>query len=282
MEAPVKPVVAIIAQGQMGSAVGKRLTDNGVTVLTSLEGRSSESAKRAAAAGMKPVALKGIAYADIILSIVPPGEAEALAERLAPLLAEATGKPIYADCNAVNRETVERIARIIKPTGCAFVDAGIIGGPPKAGYDGPTFYLSGKQAEAIAALGDFGLSCKVLRGPVGAASALKMSYAGITKGLTALASVMILAASRAGTADALRLELEASQPQLLAWFTRQVPSMFDKAHRWVAEMEEIAGFVEEDPAGEQLFRAIAELYRRLAADAASAKSETGTLAGFFA
>lgn len=277
----MKPVVAIIAQGQMGAAVGKRLTDNGVTVLTSLEGRSSESAKRAAAAGMKPVTLNAIAYADIILSIVPPGEAEALAERLAPHLANAELKPIYADCNAVNRETVERIARIIEPTGCAFVDAGIIGGPPKAGYDGPTFYLSGTQADSIAALVDFGLSCKVLRGPAGAASALKMSYAGITKGLTALASVMILAASREGRADALRLELEASQPQLLAWFTRQVPSMFDKAHRWVAEMEEIAGFVEEDPAGEQLFRAIAELYRRLAVDAASAKSETGTLAAFF-
>jgi hypothetical protein len=57
--------------------------------------------------------------------------------------------------------------------------------------------------------------------------------------------------------------------------------MFDKAYRWVAEMEEIAGFIEEDPAGEQLFRAIAALYRRLAADAASAKSETGALASFF-
>jgi 3-hydroxyisobutyrate dehydrogenase-like beta-hydroxyacid dehydrogenase len=277
----MKPVVAIIAQGQMGAAVGKRLADSGITVLTSLDGRSTDSAKRAAAAGMKPVALSAIACADIILSIVPPGEAVALAERLAPHLAEATGKPIYADCNAVNPETVERIGTIVEPTGCAFVDAGIIGGPPKPGYDGPTFYLSGAQASSVAALADFGLSCKVLRGSVGAASALKMSYAGITKGLTALASVMILAASRAGAADALRRELEESQPQLLSWFTRQVPSMFDKAHRWVAEMEEIAGFVEEDVAGEQLFRAIAELYRRLAVDAATAKSETEALASFF-
>ncbi len=277
----MKPVVAIIAQGQMGAAVARRLTHNSVTVLTSLDGRSAESAKRADGAQMKPVALSAIACADIILSIVPPGEAEALAERLAPHLANADAKPIYADCNAVNPETVDRIAGIIERSGCAFVDAGIIGGPPKAGFDGPIFYLSGAQGERVAILSEFGLSCKVLRGPVGAASALKMSYAGITKGLTALASVMILAASRAGTADALRQELEGSQPQLLAWFTRQVPSMFDKAYRWVAEMEEIAGFVEEDPAAEQLFRAAAELYRRLAADAASAKSETSTLASFF-
>ena len=38
-------------------------------------------------------------------------------------------------------------------------------------------------------------------GPIGAASAMKMSYAGITKGFTALGAAMMLAATRAGTAD---------------------------------------------------------------------------------
>jgi len=277
----MKPVVGIIAQGQMGSAVAKRLTEHGVTVLTSLEGRSFASIKRAEAAGMRAVSLDTIAYADMILSIVPPGDAEALAQALGPHLAASARKPFYADCNAVNPETVKRIANTIEATGCRFVDAGIIGGPPKANYDGPTFYLSGVDAGAIAALNDFGLICKIADGPIGAASALKMSYAGITKGLTALASVMLLAATRAGTAEALRRELEQSQPALLTWFGRQVPPMFDKAYRWVAEMEEIAVFVGDDIAGETLFRATAELYRRLAEDVAGAKSETEMLAGFF-
>jgi 3-hydroxyisobutyrate dehydrogenase-like beta-hydroxyacid dehydrogenase len=206
----MKPVVGIIAQGQMGSAVGKRLTEYGLTVLTSLEGRSFSSIKRAQSACMKAVSLDTIAHADIILSIVPPGEAEALAQALAPHLRESAKKPVYADCNAVNPQTVKRIANIIEATGCPFADAGIIGGPPKPNYDGPTFYLSGAGAGAVAALTDFGLTCKVVDGPIGAASALKMPYAGITKGLTALASIMLLAASRAGTSDALRSELEQS------------------------------------------------------------------------
>jgi 3-hydroxyisobutyrate dehydrogenase-like beta-hydroxyacid dehydrogenase len=277
----MKPVVGIIAQGQMGSAVGRRLTDHGLTVLTSLDGRSFASIKRAQSAGMRAVSPDTLAHADIILSIVPPGEAEALAQALAPHLRESARKPFYADCNAVNPETVKRIANVVEATGCPFVDAGIIGGPPKAEYDGPTFYLSGADAGAVAALADFGLACKVVDGPIGAASALKMSYAGITKGLTALASIMLLAAARTGTADALRRELEQSQPALLSWFGRQIPSMFDKAYRWVAEMEEIAAFVGDDPAGEALFRATAELYRRLAADAAGAKSEIEMLARFF-
>ena len=277
----MKPNVAIIAPGQMGSAVAKRLTDNGLRVVTCLEGRSRDSVTRAVLASMSPISLDQLAGADIFLSIVPPGEAEGLAQRLAPVLARAEKKPIYVDCNAVSPRSVEEIARIVESTGTPFVDAGIIGGPPKPGAPGPVFYLSGERAGEVAALGQFGLTCKVLDGPVNAASALKMSYAGITKGLTALASVMILAATRAGMADALRRELGDSQPMLLAWFERQIPSMFGKAYRWVAEMEEIAEFVAADAAGQELFIANAHLYERLAADFAGAKAESGQLALFF-
>jgi L-threonate 2-dehydrogenase len=281
MEPSMKPVVGIIAQGQMGSAVGKRLTRNGLVVLTVLEGRSTESVKRAEAADMKSVSPQEFCESDIILSIVPPGDAQSLAQSLVPILAAARKKPIYVDCNAVNPKTVERIAPIIEATAASFVDAGIIGGPPKAGFAGPTFYLSGARANEVAALDQYGLECRVLGDEVGAASALKMSYAGITKGLTALSSIMILAATRAGMAEALYRELYASQPALLAWFERQVPSMLPKAYRWVAEMEEIAGFVEKDEAGAALFESTARLYERLAADVADAKKEADLLARFF-
>jgi 3-hydroxyisobutyrate dehydrogenase-like beta-hydroxyacid dehydrogenase len=277
----MKPVVAIIAPGQMGAAVGNRLTHNGLKVVTSLEGRSRDSAARAAASSMLAVSPDELAAADILLSIVPPGEAEALARHLAPALTRAPKKPVYVDCNAVSPRTVGAIAAIVENTGTPFVDAGIIGGPPKSGGAGPVFYLSGEKAGDVVALAEFGVACKVLDGPIGAASALKMSYGGITKGLTALASVMILAATRWGTADALRRELGDSQPMLLAWFERQIPSMFGKAYRWVAEMEEIAEFVALDEAAQELFIGNAHLYERLAADFAGAKAECGQLALFF-
>ena len=47
------PTVAIIAPGNMGSAVGRRLTEHKVKVLTSLTGRSAASAARARTAGMQ-------------------------------------------------------------------------------------------------------------------------------------------------------------------------------------------------------------------------------------
>src|SRR6202166_152251 len=195
------PVVAVIAPGMMGAAVGKRLVDSGLKVLTSLKGRSAETATRAKAAGMTVAGDEEIAASDFILSILPPGDAVALAERFQPALKASNAKPVYVDCNAINPKTVDRVAAVIAPTDCPFVDSGIIGAPPKPGDAGPRFYASGPDAPRFAKLKDFGLDIRVLGGPMGAASAMKMSYAGITKGTQALGAAMLLAATRGGTAD---------------------------------------------------------------------------------
>ncbi|HUN43980.1 MAG TPA: DUF1932 domain-containing protein [Acetobacteraceae bacterium] len=274
------PIVAVIAPGMMGSGVGGRLAQNGVEVRTSLAGRSEASAARAKTAGMVNVPDAQIAAADIILSIVPPGDALGLAERLAPTLRAAPRKPIYVDCNALNPGTVLRIARVIEEAGAPFVDGGIIGGPPAPGTKGTRIYLSGAAAPQVAVLQQYGLEMPIQPGPIGAASAMKMSYAGITKGFTALGAAMMLAAARAGTAEDLKQELRASQPALFGWLTRAMPRMYSKAYRWVAEMEEIAEFVGEDPAGRQFYEAAARLYERIAADYEGDKRETNALDAF--
>ena len=277
----MEPTVAVIAPGNMGAAVGARLVERGARVVTSLKGRSQASAERAKAAGMVPVEDAEIAQADYVLSIVPPKEALPLAERLAPSLRAANKKPLYVDCNAVSPETVRQIAAVIAAAGCPFADGGIIGGPPRAGYEGPRFYVSGAEARRLEPLNEYGLVFRLMDRPIGAASALKMCFGGVTKGLTAIGSAMALAAHRAGVADALYAELAASQPQVLARLTASVPDMFPKAYRWVAEMEEIASFVG-DRAEREMFQAIAELYERLAADTENSKAEIEALAKFFA
>ena len=176
------PTVAVIAPGNMGAGVGRRLTENKVTVLTSLAGRSEESVKRAREAGMQPVEERALAEADFFLSIVPPGDALGLATRLVPVLTAANRKPIYVECNAVSPPTMQKIADVIAKTGCPFVGAGIIGPPPKPGSTHTKIYASGPAAKDVARLNDYGLIVRVLDGALTAASALKMSYAGITKG----------------------------------------------------------------------------------------------------
>ena len=272
--------VAIIAPGNMGAAVGARLTEHKVTVLTSLAGRSDASAARARAAGMSAVADAQLTECDFLLSIVPPGDALALAQRLAPVLSAANKKPTYVECNAVSPQSVTGIAAVIAATGCPFVGAGIIGPPPKPGTTNTKIYASGPHAADFARLNDYGLIVRVLQGPLTAASALKMSYAGITKGFTALAAGMMLAATRGGSAAALKAELAESQPALLGFMTRQTPAMYSKAYRWVAELDEISAFVGEDHAEHAMLEAAARFYERIAADVDGEKKEIGAMDEF--
>jgi 3-hydroxyisobutyrate dehydrogenase-like beta-hydroxyacid dehydrogenase len=272
--------VAIIAQGAMGAGVAQRLTENKVTVLTSLAGRSAASAARARAAGMTAVDERALSEADFFLSIVPPGEALALAQQLAPTLTAANKKPIYVECNAVSPQTMRKIADAVAATGCPFVGAAIIGPPPKPGSSNTRFYASGAAASDFARLNDYGLIVRVLEGPLTAASALKMSYAGITKGFTALGAAMMLAATRAGAAEALKAELSESQQALLGFLARNVPGMYAKAYRWVAELDEIAAFVGADRPEHEMLAAAARLYERIAADVEGENEETGALDKF--
>jgi len=268
--------IGVIAPGSMGAAVAQRLHQRGAAVATTLEGRSAASGARAKGLPVQPSERALAEWADVVLSILPPGQALNLARRLAPALRGKT----FADCNAVAPATVREIAAALP--GVCFVDIGIIGGPPSGEGPGPRLYASGEEAKSLAPLRDWGIDLRPIEGGIGAASALKMSYAGITKGIIALGSAMALGASAAGAAEALRAELAASQPDVLRSLERGVPGMFDKAYRWVAEMEEISEFLGELPAA-PIYQGAARLYEAIAADRAApaADGPVARLRGFY-
>jgi len=278
----MKPVVAIVAAGNMGAGIARRLVENGITVLTLLNGRSTATRERATAAGMQSASLDAVMEADLLLSIVPPANALAFAEQTAFALKSARRKPVFVDCNAISPATVRHIHAVVSATGAEFVDAGIIGLAPVPGGAGPHVYASGESAPKFAALSGYGLDIRLLNGPVGAASALKMAFAGISKGQIAIVAAMVLAAERSGSAEALRQELSESEQSLLKTMSHRIPnSMFPKAWRWVAEMQEIAEFAKEDPAAYEIWMGISRLYDRIAADGRGDRREIGTLASFF-
>jgi 3-hydroxyisobutyrate dehydrogenase-like beta-hydroxyacid dehydrogenase len=264
----------------MGSAVGRRLRETGARVISVVEGRSPASVERVRRAGVEIVSNEEMLAdeASFILSIVPPGVAVNVAERMRAPLAHIRHQPIFADCNAVSPATACKIDALLKPTACRFVDAGIIGGPPPAGVvdaaQGPRFYASGVHAHALReCLEGHHLDIVVLDAPVGAASALKLSYAGLTKGITALGAAMISAAARDGLAEVLSEELARSQPDLLKRLRRSIPAMFPKAYRWIAEMEQIAEFAGDKDGSGDIYRGAARLYEHLAAELE--KDDTG-------
>lgn len=136
-------------------------------------------------------------------------------------------------------ETTKQIDAIVRNAGARYVDASIIGGRAAKEEAGPALYLSGEQPADVVTLSGLGLRVRSTAGEVGAASDLKMAYAGLNKGLTGLAAAMVLAATRAGAAQALHDELASSQPRLLEHIGHSLPDMYAKAYRWEFEMREV-------------------------------------------
>jgi 3-hydroxyisobutyrate dehydrogenase-like beta-hydroxyacid dehydrogenase len=255
------PTVAVMAPGDMGHAVAAMLCAHGLRVITCLEGRSARTQGLAQKAGALPVADDDalVREADLLLSILVPAQAEALARRIAAALERSGSSLLYVDCNAVAPRTARRIGELVEAAGARFVDAGIIGPPPKVGAR-TAFYASGAHAVDFAVLRDFGLDVRAIGERPGDASAVKMCYAALTKGTTALMTELSVAAERLGVTAALREEFSESQQGALERMVQGVPAMIPKAHRWVGEMAEIAQTFEDCGLTPKTFLGAAEIY----------------------
>jgi 3-hydroxyisobutyrate dehydrogenase-like beta-hydroxyacid dehydrogenase len=259
--------VGLLSPGDMGHAVGRVLVEHGVRVITCLEGRSDRTRALAAEAGIENVATlrELVTQAPLVLSIVVPAQARNVAERVARAITD-TGAPVdltFADCNAIAPQTALEVERIVTTAGARFVDAGIIGSPPGEGGRN-RIYVSGKWTEAMLALNTRGLEVVDLHGEVGRASGLKMCYAALTKGLTALCTELLVAAQVLGISEPLEKEFRESQGAMLTRMERGVPAMLPKAHRWVGEMEEIAATFGALGLTPDMLHGAAEVYRLVA------------------
>lgn len=245
----------------MGVTVGVAVREP-VRVVWASEGRSGETRARADGTGFHDLeTLAAVtAAADAVLSVCPPDGALALAKAVA-----ATGfDGLYLDANAVSPATALEIAKAAAAGGARFVDGGIVG-PPAVRRGTTRLYLSGDAAAELTALfEDSALEAIDLDAAVGAASALKMCYAGFTKGSAALLLSLRAAASAYGVEEGLLGEWSRSQPGLEKRSVRAAATAAPKAWRFAGEMEEIASTLEAAGLPDGFHRAAAEAYVRLA------------------
>jgi 3-hydroxyisobutyrate dehydrogenase-like beta-hydroxyacid dehydrogenase len=233
--------IGILSPGDMGHSVGNVLRENGLRVIAYLGDRSERTRALAREAQIEEVpsyqAL--VQEADAILAILVPARAMGAVDLVAQALRETGADVLYVDCNAIAPQTAQAMGEVITQAGGRFVDASIIGGPPRGVYT-PRIYASGPNAAAFAELAEYGLDIIVMDDIIGHASALKMCYASATKGSTALYAELMIAAKALGVEETLIAEFKQSQAERFAGIERGLPRVPVKARRFVGEMEEMA------------------------------------------
>ena len=233
--------IGILSIGEMGYHWARLLTGRGVKVLTYAKDRSETTRKRAENVGVECVPSLGtlVKNADLIVSIVVPFAAKRVANKVAKAAAKSDREGLfYLDANAISPMTANEIGEILEPSGVHFVDGCIIGSAARMDK-GAVVYVSGPQASRIQELGSYGLSVKVLGPAVAQASAFKVVYAGLTKGLQGLFVELLMGARSFGLLDEILKRYEESFPGLLDKVSSSITGLRIHAARRAEEMDEL-------------------------------------------
>ena len=254
--------VAILSPGDMGHAVGQRLRENELDVITCLAGRSERTRALSEKAGIRDVGTMEelVESADLIMSMTVSAAVPSLCRDVADAIRSTGAETLFAECNAIAPQLTREMEPIITESGGRFVDVSIIGGPPRPGYS-PHFYTSGEHAADFEQLNNFGLTVINLAGEVGRASGIKMCYAAMTKGTSALYSELLIAAELMGLTEPLLAEFQSGQSAVLQRMERNLPTVPPRSRRWVSEMEEIRDTFAGLGMTPHLFEGVAEMYR---------------------
>ena len=259
--------VGVVSPGDMGQAIAGRLKESGLNVYAALDGRSERTRALAREAGLTDCGSmeKLVTTCELVLSVINPGEALNVAREVAAAMKKTARKIALADLNAVSPQTAREADRMVREAGGMFIDGGIIGPPPRGEKDKPRIYVSGPDAYLFEQISHPNLLVRVLSERVGDASGVKMCYAAMTKGTTALAVELLMAARKLGVEQALEKELRESRSDVLDWQVKNIAVMPPKAYRWVPEMQEIAKTFGELGLTRRIFEGATDMYALVAA-----------------
>jgi 3-hydroxyisobutyrate dehydrogenase-like beta-hydroxyacid dehydrogenase len=257
--------VGVMSPGDMGQAIATQLKARGLHIYTALEHRSERTRALAREAGITDVGAvtRLVAECDVVLSIMDPGSALDFARSAADALRVTGRRTLIVDCNAIAPGTVQEIAGLLEQSGGRFLDAGIIGLPPR-GKTKTRLYVSGPGAADLEQLAGPQLVVHVIGEGIADASALKMCYGALNKGTQALWLEVLIAAQRLGVADLLEQQLQQSQAERYGWVLNQFPILPPKAYRWVPEMIEISKTLDAAGMTPKMFQGAADVYRFVA------------------
>lgn len=181
---------------------------------------------------------EAVAGATLVFCTVTADQAVIAAEASAPHLAPGA---FWLDCNSIAPSSKQRAAEVITAAGGRYVDVAVMA-PVHPKRNMVPLLLAGPSAEQAAPLLEaLPMAPRVVEGPVGAASSIKMIRSVMVKGLEALTAECVLAAEAAGVTDEVLGSLQRSHPGT-DW-RRQAAYNFERsvAHgaRRAAEMEEV-------------------------------------------
>lgn len=268
--------IAIISAGALGTCVGKTLARGGHDVRCNVSGRSAATRRRAIEAGfiLSTTLTEAILESEVVVSLVPPAQALAVASRFAECL-HGRGRVdvrerIFVDGNSISPQSAVAIQATVGAVGARMVDASFFG-PANSLDKENVLVLSGPAAARVATLFEGLVAVRTIGAAVGAASAVKMSVSTLTKTLPALFLEAACASAAFGQLDVTLDLLDRLYPGIMSFLARTLPTYRQHAARRLDEMREIEHWLRDLGQPAAMARSGRETLARLALDSLPAE-----------
>ncbi|MBC8353576.1 MAG: NAD(P)-dependent oxidoreductase [Planctomycetes bacterium] len=232
--------VGVLYCGDLGAALARTLTEAGIRVVTTCEGRTRQTQERAEAAEIEilPTLDAVVSTADVVVSLVLPNAAEQVARQYADRQHLCPRESLFIDANSVDLQTISAIQTILEKANIRFVDAAIHGGAKTLKQLG-VMYLSGRDADDARAIFGSAVRAHSLGDQIGQATRMKLLMAGLSKSLNLLFLEIAILAHEAEMSDQFLSESRAFYPGLMTAIERMLPTYPQHASRRVMELRSI-------------------------------------------
>lgn len=259
-----QPVIALLSPGDMGAQIAKVLISNKFRVITAGKGRSAKTLLNIENAGIEDTGSlqDTVEQADIVLSLTSPEASLKLAENILFFLKDSHKRPLYVDLNSNTPAMALSIESLLLPFDIPFVNGAVMGAS-KDIPDTAFVVVSGIRRNDF--IGPFAPVFKIKDAgdKTEAASAYKLLFSMVNKGMNALFFETMTAAAHFGILDELNDSLQEFLPGTYQDLIKTTPTYPQHLFRRIYEMKGLSEMLENDKLPHVIASGIAETFDRI-------------------
>lgn len=258
------PIIAVLFPGDMGTQIAKVLIRHHFKVITAGEGRSARTLDNIQNAGITDThSLQDtIEQADVILSLTSPEGSLKMAETVISCLKTTPNRPLYADLNSITPALSLSMEQLFSAIDVPFVNGAVMGAS-KDVPDHAVLVVSGIHRHLLINLFAPVFKIKDSGEKTEAASAYKLLFSMVNKGMNALFFETMTAAAHFGILDELNESLQEFLPGTYQDLMKTTPTYPQHILRRIDEMKGLADMLKSENLPHIIASGTAETFERV-------------------
>lgn len=253
--------IGLLFPGDMGIAIAEVLLSKNFRVVTAGEGRSGKTMANIQNSAVEDLfSLKEVVlHSDIILSVNSPNKSVEIAEEVCRYIAKSKNKPVFADLNSNTPESALILDGLFSSNNIIFINGAVLGSSKDMKKDA-VIILSGENRKILTDLFDGIFNTKDAGCKIESASAYKLLFSLVNKGINAVFFEAMAGAAHYGIIDELNSSLQLYLPGTYQDLVKTTPTYAHHIDRRKHEMQGLSAMQKTEDLPNYISSAAAKIF----------------------